>query len=317
MNRTRAQRGFFTACALMCLCTSFLSWGCRNQQTNNTNLEHDPRLSNVDDVKPKKSPLRIVSLAPSITETLFALGVQKRLVGVTRYCDYPKQAQSIKRVGDLINPSVETILSLKPDLVITTVNPGTRRVLASLPRHGVKVLWVNLKSIEDVRKSFVVLGKALLIEKRGRELAKRFQSELNAARQTVPTIANKPQVLIIFGHRPLIVAGPNTFADNLLHLAGAQNAAAESPHSYPKWTLENLLEVNPTVIIDAYMGSQPSGVAKLRPRWMTMKAINAVARGHVHVWNGNLLHRPGPRLPKALAQLIDLIYPNKRKPENH
>jgi len=244
---------------------------------------------------PPPTVTRLVTLAPSLTETVLALGAKDTLVGVSRFDEAPEVAQ-LTRVGGFIDPSIETILSLKPHLVVVQKSPGNQRPIEKLASLGVPVLALSLTSIADAVEAMVVLGKVLKHE----ETAAGLVRELEQAREQQRALATavKPSVLFVYGFSPLVVAGPGSFADQLLQDCGARNVVKKAPTAYPVWSKEQLLKAPPDVLVDASDSADGRDAVKAlapRTRWVTLE-------------NKDLMH-PGPALARSLAGLCRSLRP--------
>ena len=208
------------------------------------------RASNLADLGTFAPPKRVVSLAPNVTELVYALGAGDRLVGVTRFCDWPPEAAKVKKVGGFIDPSIETIVGLAPDLVIAMTNSGSKDAVAALERYGIRTLWLRVDDLEGTRRSFEILGKALGVEDRAKAELAAFDAAIARETARIPKGRAAPRTLVTLDHRPLVVAGPGTFVDDLLRLAGAVNAAGGAAVAYPQWSAEALLAEKPDVIVE-------------------------------------------------------------------
>jgi iron complex transport system substrate-binding protein len=248
----------------------------------------------------KSRPERIVSLAPSETETLFAIGAGPRVVGVTKFCNYPKAATKLPKVGDMTT-NVEAVLALKPDLVVahSFINPSA---VTQLEKLGVTVFAVNPLTIPEVIRDIVTLGDVVGRPRTARKLAGQMRSALNAVRKQR---ANKPirKVLSVVQTNPLWAAGPKTFTDEILKLANGRNVAYDARPGFVQFSEELALSRNPDVII---VGTKSDvNYFLTSPKW---KTISAARHRRVYYIVGDLLVRPGPRLVQGaneVAQKLD------------
>jgi iron complex transport system substrate-binding protein len=241
---------------------------------------------------------RVVTLAPSLTDMVLALDAGPLLVGVTRYDARPEVA-GLKRVGGFSDPSVEAVLSLKPQLLIVQPSPGNRRAVEKLAELGVPVLALPLTHVEEVRRGLLEVGKALGREKQ----AAAKVAEIDRTRKEIRARAAKQKsvrVLFVYGFEPLVVAGPGSFAHELLGDAGATNAAEKATSPYPVYSVESAIRSRPDVVIDA--SDTSAGKEKLAAlpglksaRWVKLPSED-------------LMH-PGPRLAEGLEELYRLLYP--------
>jgi iron complex transport system substrate-binding protein len=202
------------------------------------------------DARPDGPPGRIVSLAPSLTEILFAIGAGDRVVGVTTYDDFPEAVRSLPRVGGFIDPSVEAILGLKPHIIVCVPNSGGRGRMEALARMGVPVLVLPSYSLEDVFTSISTLGKLTGREDAAAGLVRGMRVRIRRVRDRTRNL-DRPGVLLIYGHKPIVAAGAGSFADRLLEMAGGRNILETSRVRYPTVPLEEVLRLEPDVIIDA------------------------------------------------------------------
>lgn len=247
---------------------------------------------------PRAGPAtRVVSLAPSLTEIVYAVGAGDKLVGVTDRCDYPPAAKSLPKVGGS-GPrmmGVEAILAAKPDLVLTieSFHKGvTERVAAA----GVKVLGFEPKTFGDIAAMLREIGAATGHAAGGDKLA----AEIEAAVKAGPAVLeSRPKVLIVVGTDPLYCAGPNTFIGQMVALAGGENVLDASLGDYPQVGDEAILGRAPDVILlPDSMGAGSAESLKRRPGW---SGLPAVKRGRVVALPGDVVSRPGPRVLEGLA----------------
>src|SRR5262249_27832654 len=243
-------------------------------------------------------PRRIVSLAPSITETLFALGAGDRLVGVCGQCNHPAEVARVPRVGGFVAPSVEAVLAAEPDLVVAVPSPGNREAVATVERAGVRVLVLADRTLADLWASIDALGAAVGEPARAAALAARLRGDLDSIHGDVPP-GPRPRALLVVGHRPLVVAGPGTLQAELLDLVGADNAAADTGTAWPQLSLEVAMARAPDVVIDAGMGSE----ADERELGTSLRA------GHVVNVPPDTLFRAGPRVVEAARTLAAAVHP--------
>lgn len=245
------------------------------------------------------APERIVSLAPSITENLFALGVGDRVVGVTSWCDYPEEARQRTVIGDAINLNIELLLSLEPDLIVgdsTLVQSHLERLEAL----GLSTFIIGPSTIAEVEKSLIDLGEAVGAKERGEELALAMQTRL----EELTKRAQRPERVRVFleiWNEPLMTVGPGSFMDELIVLAGGENIAGDSPTPWPVFSEELVIERDPEVVILTSFNLEE---ALSRSAW---QVTTAMQNGDVYEVNPDLYSRTTPRLLDALAELIDIL----------
>jgi len=238
---------------------------------------------------------RIVSLAPSATEILFALGAGDRIVGVTRFDDFPESVTELPRVGGFIDPDPEAVVALSPDLVVAVRTSGGRSRIDTLARLGLSVLILPAESIDDLWLAITTLGRAVGRADAASALSKRLRAELTRVRDRHRGVS-KLRVLLVVGHRPLVAAGRGTYLDGLLELVAAENVVTGGG-AYPHLDLEATAALDPDAIIDVAMLHADPGF------WDRFRAVRAVREGRVVPVDSDQLLRPGPRLPAGIADL--------------
>ena len=252
-------------------------------------------------------PQRIVSLAPNITETLFAIGCGERIVGVTTWCNYPNDARLKARVGDLLNPSLETIVSLEPDLIIATADGNRKETVEMLARMNYAVYVVNPSSIEGVFSMIRHLGRVTAQEKQAETLVTGLRARVERITSQA-RLRPRPPVFFQVGSGALISAGRHTFLDELITTAGGTNIFGDSPVRYPKAGIEEVVMRMPEVIIITAMDSGDTACAASRD-WLRWDTIPAVRTGRIHCIDADLVTRPSPRIIEGLERLFDIIHP--------
>jgi len=261
---------------------------------------------------PSGRPQRIVSMTPSVTETLFALGAGPRVVGVSTYCDYPPEVTSLPRVGTFLAPVIESVIALRPDTVITSPTPGNRSPVAALERAGIRVAVVTegSASIADARRAILetadIIGRSL----EAAAIVTSIDGMIEAIRSSVAKL-DRPPVALVVGHDPLVLAGPESYLGELVTVGGGENIANALGGKWPRTSLEYLLEAAPDVIIDASTDDNSRSEAEgLARRWSRYSEIPAVAAGRVHGHASHLLVRPGPRMGEAARKVASWIHPH-------
>jgi len=259
----------------------------------------------------KNPPHRIVSLAPATTEMLFAIGVGNKVVGVTSYCDYPPLTKNLPKVGGFINPSLENIVKLKPDLIIA-MRGNPLSLLQRLEKMGYPVFAVNPKSISDILKGMEKLGE-LTGSREAKRVVESLRMRLEGIKKEVERIPyeRRPKVMIELWDNPLIVFGKNSIGDEVIELAGGRNIM-EGKIAYPQISLETLIEKQPDVIILAHMTKvqDPLKEVKRRANWDKLRAVR---EGNVYSIDADIIDRPGPRLTQAVELLHKILYPHRTK----
>jgi iron complex transport system substrate-binding protein len=252
-----------------------------------------------------------VSLAPSVTETLFALGAGSDVVGVSQYCDYPPQVQKLPKVGTFLTPNLEAIIALRPTLIIGLGLSSDQRELRALKSMGFRIVLAKDQSLDEIRDSIRKLGDATGHGDRAMQLIAKIDSQVGAVREAV---ADRPpvRVLMLVGHQPLVAVGRGTFLDDLLHLARSDNIADVSGEQWPRLSFEYIIAMRPEVILDGSMGSDPGAPAHF---WDRYPLIPAVKDRRVFGYPDDPILHAGPRVGRSLEILAALIHPSAFTPQ--
>lgn len=257
------------------------------------------------------APERIVSLAPSLTETVFALGLGDRVVGVSVYCDYPPEVERIDRVGTFITPNLEAIIAKRPDVILAVPSPGNRNPVEALERLGFKVIVVDPISLDGIKESLLSLGDQLGRAAKARDLVAGIDSRIQRVRMKLEgAVARK--VLMVVGQAPLIVAGALTVQDELIRLAGGVNLGAAAGNGWPHLSIEYAIASAPEVIVDSTMGSEiRAGEDAATSFWKAFPMIPAVKEGRIFGYKAYEVLRPGPRIGEALEVIARFVHPER------
>jgi len=252
-----------------------------------------------------KRPERIVSIGPSITEFLFALGAGPRVVGADDFSDEPAAAKQLEKVGG-IKVNFEKVVSLKPDIVlILKFSDGTIEKLAGA---GLLVLVVDPQTIRDVARTAILLGRAVGSD--GDAMARDIQKRVDDVRSKTSSAATKPRVyheIDASDPTKIFTVGPGSYIHDLIEIAGGQNIAARATSAYPQFSAEEILRGDPEIIVlaAADYSAKPGQVAA-RSGWA---AINAVKNNRIVSIAPNLINRPGPRVGEAAEAYARLVHP--------
>ncbi len=261
------------------------------------------------EMKLTSKPARIISLGPSATELVYALGSFDQLVAVTTADDFPSQVASKEKVGGMDNPSLEKILSLEPDLVFAVF--GTPMTLIeNLRQQQVPVFGLNPKTIKDVLQDIYSLGSLLGQEETAKLLIDQTLSAITTLQKRVSATATLPKVYLeTWPQEPYYTFGPGSFGDDLIRIAGGENLGASADEAYPALSTDYILFENPDAIVLAYaVSGNPLEQVKSRPGWQT---VSAVLQNKILVpADPNIYLRPGPRIPQALDELAHFLHPN-------
>jgi iron complex transport system substrate-binding protein len=254
-------------------------------------------------------PHRIVSLTPGVTETLFAIGVQKYIVGVSEYCDYPPEASGIPRVGSFLSPVVEAVAAMEPDLVITSPSPGNKNSVDALERAGMTVAVVTegSDSIADVEKAIREIAKLVGRPLEGEAIVGSIESKLEAVRKRVDG-KRRPKTAVVVGHDPLVLAGPKSYLGELVVNGGGRNIADELGGKWPRTSWEYLVSAAPEVVIDLSMGSEADS-GEAAAMWSRYSDVPAVSKDRVYTGGAFLLLHPGPRTDEQAVLISRYLHP--------
>jgi len=253
-----------------------------------------------------ENPHRLVSLAPNITEIVYALGLGDELVGDTDYCDFPPEAEKKPHVGAMVNPSLERIVALKPDLALGTPEANRRETADQLERLGIPVYGVTANTLEGTLGSIENLGKILGCAAEARSLVAQMQARIDRVEKRVEG-QPKPTVLFVVWYRPLITVGPHSFIADVIRAAGGVPTGDNLKGEWPRLTLEELQPQNPDVILFPKTESFSPSTEELQrlPGW---KDLRAVKDGRMFFVSETVM-RSGPRLVDALEELAGILHP--------
>ena len=260
----------------------------------------------------QQQPNRIISLAPSYTETLFALGVDDNLIGVTQQANYPAETAQIEKVGSIKEPNLEKVIALKPDLVLAAgVTP--KGVVHKLRRLDIKVIGLNSHSIEGIIDDIALIAKVTGADKKGREITTEMRNKLNKIKKVVKENVEsegRPKVFYEIWNDPLYTAGPNTFINDLIALAGGVNIAQDAKGKWPQYNLESLLAENPEVYITSNHNQDKKTTKNSIKKRDKFQEIKAIKQGRILVLNSDLVNRASPRIILGLEKIAEVIHPD-------
>ena len=254
-----------------------------------------------------ETPMRVVSLAPNITEIIYFIGQQHLLVGVSRFSDYPKAAQELPKVGSYVQLDLERIVALQPDLCIAIKDGNPKATVDRLEGLGIPVYAVNPQRLASVLETVRELGRLLNAEDHAGTLASQLETRIQHIDRLVGQSQNRPGIFFQIGVAPIVSAGSDTFIHEIIERSGARNLAGDVG-GYPKFSREEVIGLSPEVIIITSM-ARNEVFQEVRDEWLSWKSIPAAGRGRVYVQDSNFLDRPGPRLVDGLELLARLIHP--------
>jgi iron complex transport system substrate-binding protein len=248
------------------------------------------------------TPERIISLAPSNTEILFALGLGDRVVGVTMYCDYPPEAQDKEKVGDYYGPDIEKIIALQPDLVLAT-DFHRFDLIPALEQQGVAVFAVAPQTLDDVLESIQKIGTITGKEAEALELLNGMTSKIEEIEEQTKELEEKPRVFYMTWHDPMWTVGRATWIDDLINISGGVNIFSQYFESGAMVEIEWVILLNPEIIITSEWSYDWALNAT------ELASTNASQTGRIYTFDDDLAQRPGPRLVEGLEWFAYLIHP--------
>lgn len=253
------------------------------------------------------APQRVVALAPSITEIIFALDCQDRLKGATRFSDYPEAAKKVPKVGSYVYLDLEKIVALNPDVCIAIKDGNPRSVIDRLESLDIPVFAVNPRGLDTVMAAIGHIGRLMGAENRAKEIVADMEARIDEVEAKVARTGKRPRVFFQIGISPIVSAGSDTFIHELIVEAGGRNIAGKYT-SYPRFSREEVLELAPDILIITSM-ARKEVFDRVKREWEKWDQIPAVANDRVHLVDSNLFDRPTPRLVDALEKLVELIHP--------
>ena len=259
------------------------------------------------------NPIRVVSLAPSITEIVFALEQENRLVGVTRFSDFPEAAKKLPKVGSFVHLDLEKIVSLKPDLCIAIKDGNPRAVVNRLESLGIPVYVVSPVNLKTVMKTITEIGSFLNASEKANSVVQDMKSRIQRVKTKIANVTYRPRVFFQIGIAPIVSVGTNTFTNELIELAGGKNLS-KGPIPYPRFSKEQVLSLSPEVFIITSM-SRNTIFEQVKKEWSKWPSLPAVKNHRIHLEDSNLFDRPTPRLVDGLEHLARRIHPELFGPE--
>lgn len=250
-------------------------------------------------------PERIVSLMPSLTEMVFALDAGDRLQGVTLFSDEPPAAAKLPKVGSYVHPDLEKIVSLKPDLCLAVRDGNPKHIVDKITALGIPVYTIDPRSLDEIMEAVQMLGKVLDAPEKAAAIVADMRGTIEKAEERVARASRKPRVFFQIDASPIISAGSNTFIDQLITRAGGINLAT-GPTAYPRYSWEEVLRMQPDIVIIASMAGGYSE-EELKAEWRKWPELPAVRDNRLHVVSADLFDRPTPRLVHGLELLADIF----------
>jgi len=248
----------------------------------------------------KSVPQRVITLAPNLTEMIFELGVDSFLIGNTTYCNFPEEAQSIVKVGDLLTVDYEKIILLKPELIFITVEGNSKSTYDKLKQYGFRVFVSNPRNYQGIKKTFTDFGRIFNKEKLVNNKITAWDSIVDSIK-TQSAASNSRPAMFLISIKPIMLAGGKTFVNEFINFCGLKNISADSKVNYPLFSREEILKQNPAYIIHSFMQKDITlDIKKAYPEWENLTAIK---NGNIISVDPDLFFRPGPRFVIALQDL--------------
>jgi iron complex transport system substrate-binding protein len=259
------------------------------------------------EIRVPDDPKRIIALAPSITEIIFALGQQDRLKGTTQFSNYPAEAAKLPKVGSYVRLDLERIVALNPDLCIAIKDGNPKAIIDRLQSFNIPVFAVNPRNLESMMQTIQKIGSILNASQKANTLVKDMRSRIQQVDALVSRIDRRPRVFIQIGISPIISAGTNTLVHELIVRAGGINVAAGN-RAYPHFSREQVLALAPDVLIITSM-ARSGAFEKAKANWNRLSYMPAVREKRIYTVNSDVFDRPSPRLLDALEMLTRLLHP--------
>jgi iron complex transport system substrate-binding protein len=278
--------------------------GCQPQFQPGTYTDDIDRQVDISEV-----PERIVSFGPSITEILFALGLEDNVVGVSDFCDYPEAAKSKEKIGNAFSPSVEKVVALEPDLVVTVEHEQFNSDLDSLGITFIVLSPGDVRSIVDsISLAAEVTGKA----KEGKRLVEDMEATITRVADSVKDATKVKVFFIVDATDPNSpwTAGPGSFIDDIINMAGGENVAASATGDWVQISTEEIVNSDPDIIIiQTMMGGVPTVAKEVLEEHLVWKQMTAVKQDRIYFIDGDIVSRPGPRIVQGLEEMAKIIHP--------
>ena len=252
-------------------------------------------------------PQRIIALVPSLTEILFSLGLDDRVVGVTDFATYPPAARKKPKIGSFFNLNLEKIISLHPDLIVASMDGKQEKIIASLREFHLPIYRVNPKSLNDIYRSISNLGEITATLPQAHRVILSMKKRVGMVEKRV---ARLPKVRVFYqvGVDPIVTVNGDTFAADLIRRAGGILVTKKNPVLYPRYSIERVIADNPQVIIISSM-SPTTNYRRFAGTWTRWRSIEAVRLHRVYVIDADLVDRPSPRIVQGLEKIARLLHP--------
>ncbi len=260
-----------------------------------------------EEIKLPSEPQRLLALAPSLTEMVFSLQAEEKLVGATRYSNFPEAAKKLPRIGSYVQLDLERIVAIKPDLCLAIKDGNPRRTADAIKALGIPVFAIDPRNIEQIMEAFLLLGDILGASAKAEELVADMQNRLDLVKMRVASNPTRPFVFFQIADSPMVSAGKNSYIDKLITLAGGRNLAGNMSE-YPRFSWENVMLLQPEVVVISSMAGGKSPEL-LISSWLRWPEIPAVKNNRLHVVDADFFNRPTVRLITGLELLAEILHP--------
>ncbi len=250
-----------------------------------------------------ETPNRIISLSPNTTEILFSMRLGDKIVGVTNFCDYPEEVKKKPKIGGMSNPSLEAVVSSKPDIVVMTTDGNPKEFEERLRSLKIRTYVFKARRLSELPLGIRELGLALDVKDKAEILAKEIEGTMNkVVHSSLITHHSSPKkkVLFIIWPEPLIVAGPGTLIDDVITLLGAENIAAKAKTSYPKYSIEEIIRQSPDVI---FVGKGHTDIKEVSENLLKRIALVPAVKYNAVCYMSDSIYRLGPRVVQGIKEM--------------
>lgn len=308
------QRHKLAACGALLICALLLLSSCAYKNKNGVEPSAQSEMREVTDEVGRRVRIpahieRVVSLAPNLTEVVFAVGAGKQLVGDTSYCDYPPEAKEVAKVGDTMTPNIESILALRPQLVLVSTASQLEAFTRQMEQHAIPIYVTDPHDLEGVFRMIQTLGEILGEKDKAAQLVNDLRTRAGAVETAVKS--SKPvSVFYQVSAKPLYTAGRDSYITDVIRRAGGKSVTADVVGAWPKFSDESALASQPEAIIMASFDSMSKDTLEVAD---SLKKSPAAKNGRVYGISGDYLSRPGPRLVNGLEEMARKLHPDAFK----
>jgi iron complex transport system substrate-binding protein len=308
------QRHKLTAFGSLLICALLLFSSCAYKNRNSVEPSAQSETREMTDEAGRRVVIpahieRVVSLAPNLTEIVYAVGAGKLLVGDTSYCDYPPEAKEVAKVGDTMTPNIESIIALRPQLVLVSTASQLEAFTRQMEQHAIPIYVTDPHDLEGVFRTIQTLGEILGEKDRAAQLVNELRGRESAVEAAVKS--SKPvKVFYQVSAKPLYTAGRDSYITDVIRRAGGQSVTADVAGAWPKYSDESALASEPEAIIMASFDSMSKDALEVAD---SLKKSPAAKNGRVYGINGDYLSRPGPRLVNGLEEIARKLHPDAFK----